>query len=186
MADRSPHHPEPPPGRPGASAPDPPPSQATSEPPRSLIAELTVLDGLYGFVRRIDQSPCQGCDGCGARCVSGFQISLIEFRRIQDFLATTEGAVARSVESFPKVQPYPGDHTAGATYVACRFRNTERDNCAIYPVRPLICRLFGHVEWLPCPIERVERTDPGGVEAIGRYAGLRLRTYEEWLDDDGI
>lgn len=178
MADRSPRRPEALPDRPGASAPDP-----ASGPP---IVELTVLNSLYDFVRGIDQSPCHGCDGCGARCVSGFQISLIEFRRIQEFLATPQGATARGVESYPNVQPYPGDDTAGATFVACRFRDTERDNCAIYPVRPLICRLFGHVEWLPCPIERVERNDPGGVDAMRLYAGLTLRTYEEWLDEDGI
>jgi hypothetical protein len=68
-------------------------------------------------------------------------------------------------------------------YTACRFRDAERGRCSIYPVRPLVCRLFGHVEWLPCPIQKITAPHPGGVDAMRRYGEAPLRTYEEWLTD---
>ena len=35
--------------------------------------------------------------------------------------------------------------------LACQFRDLKNKNCAIYPVRPEVCRLFGIVDRLPCP-----------------------------------
>ena len=83
------------------------------------------------------------------------------------------------MEQQEKQVPYPG--TEDVFYTACRFRDAERGRCSVYPVRPLVCRLFGHVEWLPCPIEKVTARAPGAVELMRRYAEAPQHTYEEWL-----
>jgi Fe-S-cluster containining protein len=146
---------------------------------------LTVLEDTRAFAAGIDQSPCNGCDECGARCVSGVPMLQAEFAAIRGHLAGPDGAEARRVEQEPKRLPYPG--TAGedqpeAWYLACRFRDTERGRCSIYPVRPTVCRLFGHVEWLPCPIGKVPAPAAGGWDAMRRYGQAVQKTYEDWLE----
>ncbi len=141
--------------------------------------ELTVLQEIRASADALDQSACDGCDACGSRCTAGVPMSRPEFLAIREYLRSPAGEEARRVERQEKRVPFPG--TEEAFYTACRFRDVERGRCAVYPVRPLVCRLFGHVEWLPCPIGRIGRTLPGGVELIRRYADIPLKTYEEWL-----
>jgi Fe-S-cluster containining protein len=144
--------------------------------------ELIVLEETLRYVETIDQSPCNGCDMCGARCTAGVPILHVEFAAIRAFLVTPEGEEARRLEQEDKQTPYPGtEPDEGVFYTACRFRDRERGRCSIYPVRPLVCRLFGHVEWLPCPIQKVPGPTPGGFDAMKRYGEGGLRTYEEWL-----
>jgi hypothetical protein len=50
----------------------------------------------------------------------------------------------------------------------------------------MICRLFGHVEWLPCPIFKVEKTVPGAVELMQAYAREPRKTFAEWAAEDGL
>jgi hypothetical protein len=100
-----------------------------------------------------------------------------EYRAIAEFVAGPEGAEARRVELLDKQVPYPGAEEFH--YTACRFRDVERARCSIYPVRPVVCRLFGHVEWLPCPIEKVSAV-AGGIAAMQRYGQAPQMTYEEW------
>jgi hypothetical protein len=145
------------------------------------MTELQVLNDTRAFAAGIDQSPCDGCDECGARCVVGVPILRAEFVQIREYLASPEGGDARLVEQQDKQLPYPG--TADVFYTACRFRDRDRGRCSIYPVRPLVCRLFGHVEWLPCPIQKITAPHPGGVETMRRYGEAPLKTYEEWLTD---
>ncbi|HEU4751898.1 MAG TPA: YkgJ family cysteine cluster protein [Armatimonadota bacterium] len=145
------------------------------------MIELRVLEETRRFADRIDQSACDGCDECGARCVAGVPMLRPEFERVQEYLAGPGGPGARLVEQQEKQVPYPG--TVDVFYTACRFRDMERGRCAIYPVRPLVCRLFGHVEWLPCPIQKVPGPVSGGVETMRRYADAPQKTYEEWLSD---
>ena len=143
------------------------------------MIELAVLQDLDRFVAGIDQSPCDGCDACGARCTAGVPMLHAEFRAIRDFLAGPDGEEARRIEQEGKQVPYPG--TDDVFYTACRFRDVERGRCSVYPVRPVVCRLFGHVEWLPCPIQKVTAPAAGGWEAMRRYGDAPQKTYEEWL-----
>lgn len=144
--------------------------------------DLPVLNEAYAYAGRIDQSPCNGCDECGARCVAGVPIQHEEFLALRAFVAGAEGADARRVEQEHKELPYPGtEESDGVFYTACRFRDVERGRCTVYPVRPLVCRLFGHVEWLPCPIQKISAPAPNGPEIMRRYGEAPLRTYEEWL-----
>ena len=145
------------------------------------MTELNVLQDTRAFAGRIDQSPCDGCDSCGARCTAGVPMLQSEYAAVRAFVDGPEGAEAREAERAEKRIPYPG--TDDTFYTACRFRDVERGRCSIYPVRPLVCRLFGHVEWLPCPIQKVPAPTPGGVEAMRRYSEAPLKTYEEWLEE---
>lgn len=142
------------------------------------MIELKVLEDTASFAARIDQSPCNGCDACGARCTEGVPMLRPEFQRIRDYLAGPDAGYVRQVEQQEKQLPYPG--TEDVFYTACRFRDAEQGRCAIYPVRPLVCRLFGHVEWLPCPIGKIPAPVPGALDAMRRYGEAEQRTYEEW------
>lgn len=142
------------------------------------MTDLIPLKALVtAFTDAIDQSPCDGCDACGIRCTAGVPMQEWEFEAIEAELASLPPAEVARVLSQEKRQPIPG---ADAFYTACRFRDVERGRCLIYRVRPTICRLFGHVEWLPCPIGKVERPVAGGVALMQRYASAPRRTYEEW------
>lgn len=144
--------------------------------------EFIVLQDVHRFAAGIDQSPCDGCDACGARCTAGVPMLRPEYEALRLFLASPEGEEARRVEGQEKEVPYPG--TDDVFYTACRFRDVERGRCAVYPARPVVCRFFGHVEWLPCPIEKIPRPAPGGWEAMRRYGEAPQKTYEEWLAQD--
>jgi uncharacterized protein len=144
--------------------------------------DLVILEETRRFVEGIDQSPCDGCDACGARCTAGVPMLHAEFSAIRTYVAGPEGAEARRVERQDRQVPYPG--VDDVFYTVCRFRDVERGRCSIYPARPLVCRVFGHVEWLPCPIEKVPFPVGGGVEVMRRYGDAPQKTYEEWLADD--
>ena len=122
---------------------------------------------------------CDGCDRCGDRCVSGYPISLWEYRRIRAYLAAQDPDERERVARQEKRLPWPG--MPEFDYEACRFRDAERNRCGIYPVRPLVCRLFGHVEWLPCPAGIIDDAAPEGIALMEWYGRRDLHTYEEWF-----
>src|SRR5262249_55773035 len=72
----------------------------------------------------------------------------------------------------------------GVTVQMCRYRDMERGRCAVYPARPLVCRLLGHVEWMPCPIEKVPRIVPteDALALMRAYAEEERHTFEEWRE----
>lgn len=134
-------------------------------------------------VAAVDQSACNGCDECGARCVADVRMTRAEFEAIAAYRAGPAAEEVLAVERQEKLLPYPGTDPGDAplaTYRACRFRDGERGRCAVYPVRPVICRLFGHVEWLPCPIQKIPVSLPDGPSLMRAYSAQPLRTYEEW------
>jgi Fe-S-cluster containining protein len=143
----------------------------------SLETEIRV------FTDRIDQSPCNGCDHCGTRCTAGIQVLRSEYEAARAELARLPAEEVARVLGQEKRVPIPGTEEM---YTACEFRDIERGRCLIYPARPLICRLFGHVEWLPCPISKVEKIVPGAVPLMQAYAGEPRKTFAEWAAEDGI
>ena len=126
---------------------------------------------------------CNGCDACGPCCVDGVPMSYSEYKRIRQFAEALPSEERERVLNQNKRMPWPG--APEITYTACRYRDVERGRCLIYPVRPLICRLFGHVEWLPCPIQRTGPPAPSGVRLFQRYAMRELKTFEEWEESEG-
>ncbi len=127
----------------------------------------------------MDQSPCDGCTACRHRCTAGIPLTRPEYEAIRDYLKAMEPATRDAVLAQEKEQPWPGAEEE-ATYTACRFLDVPSGLCLVYPVRPLICRLFGHVDWLPCPIGKIPTTWPGGADLMRARAHGEERTYEEW------
>ena len=114
---------------------------------------------------------CDGCDGCGEKCAGDIPMARWEFEQVQSVLDR------RGVEASAPVAAA----AAGPFAPPCRFRDVEVGRCRIYPVRPLVCRLFGLVAWLPCPLERWGVRRPDGIEIMRWYASLGPRPYEHWV-----
>jgi Fe-S-cluster containining protein len=64
----------------------------------------------------------------------------------------------------------------------CRYLDMEGGGCAVYEARPLVCRLLGHVEWMPCPVGKVEKEAPtlDALELMREYATEERLTFEQW------
>src|SRR5437016_5574131 len=127
----------------------------------------------------MDLTPCNGCDACGLRCEAGVQMSREEYDAVQEYVAH---AANREEILCITAQDKTVDLGDGITVRMCRYRDMERGQCAVYPARPLICRLLGHVEWMPCPIEKITRTvdTPDALALMAEYAKQDRRTFEQW------
>lgn len=123
---------------------------------------------------------CNGCDGCGLRCMDGFTVTRPEYEAVQAYLATLPPAEVERVLSQEKTVPWPGAEETGATVTFCRYRDGENGNCFVYPARPTVCRLFGHTPWLPCPIEAVQAVPAGSASVWNEYLTFDRRIWSDW------
>ena len=121
--------------------------------------------------------PCDGCHECGLRCTAGIQITEAEFERIVAHLREVEPKTARRILTQEKEVPWFEEITARA----CVFYDVRRKGCLVYPARPFICRLFGRVEWLPCPVGKSVPPLPRGLQLLQDYAHEKRLTFEQWL-----
>ena len=127
---------------------------------------------------------CDGCDGCGLRCIAGFGVTREEWETAKKYLAKLPEEEVERVRSQEKTVPWPGAEDTGATTTFCRFRDLEKNNCSLYAARPTVCRLFGHTDWLPCPIEKVERVAQGTGAVWEAYRKFERKTWEGWEEED--
>lgn len=51
--------------------------------------------------------------------------------------------------------------------------------CAVYELRPISCRVFGHVSWRPCPRGRNVDVDDRDIARMVRSIGLPTRILHE-------
>ncbi|HET6386827.1 MAG TPA: YkgJ family cysteine cluster protein [Armatimonadota bacterium] len=116
---------------------------------------------------------CDGCDGCGLRCTEGVRMTRSEYQRIETHLRSNPDEAARVAAQEKSIPGWP-------VTKFCQFRDTEKNRCSIYPVRPVICRLFGHTEWLPCPLEIVPLKGQDAMDVYQRYAREEIRPFDEW------
>lgn len=128
---------------------------------------------------------CNGCDACGLRCADGIPATQEEWGSLQQFLAACspeERAEIARIEAQDKSFDLGDD----VTVQMCRYRDMEAGGCAVYPARPLVCRLLGHVEWMPCPIEKVPRPipTPDALLLVQAYARFERKTFVEWETAD--
>jgi hypothetical protein len=85
-------------------------------------------------VKKLKVLPAMRCDaGCG-ECCGVIPVTETEYRRVERF-AREHGIV-------------PVDHGASGDKLTCPFY--QGGTCAVYEVRPVICRVFGHAADLPC------------------------------------
>lgn len=134
-------------------------------PPAALLPANWRELGLQALYDLLPNGDCDGCDGCGGKCAGDVPMTWDEFERIRAIFAGT------SPGSRPSVGPFDPP---------CRFRDGGADRCTVYPARPLVCRLFGLVEWLPCPLGRWGTRVPEGPEIMAWYADQELHSYPEW------
>ena len=125
-------------------------------------------------------SVCNGCDGCGTRCTAGFLVTEAEYRAAIAFRETLPASEVARVDALSKTVPWEGAEEFGATVTMCRYRDTERNECSIYPARPTICRLFGQTAWLPCPIDAVPSYPQDAPAVWNAYRNFDRRTWEDW------
>ena len=130
-------------------------------------------------------SVCHGCTACALRCASDVPASRAEWNALQNFLAAQDEAAKIRIAAV-EAQDKTVDLGDDVTVQMCRYWDTEDSLCAVYPVRPLACRLLGHVEWMPCPIEKVPHTLPisQSLELMQTYAKFERKTFAEWESED--
>lgn len=126
----------------------------------------------------IDQSPCDGCTVCMDRCTAGIPLTRDEYVALRTALEAVPQDERDRVIGQEKVRPWPG--VEDVTYTACRFLDLDSGLCLVYEARPLICRLFGQVEWLPCPSGKVTTAWSGGPDEMRARVGVEQHTWEEW------
>lgn len=99
-----------------------------------------------------------------------------EYRDIVAFLREVDPALRAAVLNQDKVLQWFED----ITYTACLFLDTRARLCMIYPVRPLVCRMFGSARHLPCPLGKKPATyNPRYV--LESYTRLPRRTFQQWM-----
>jgi Fe-S-cluster containining protein len=129
-----------------------------------------------------EADPCEGCQECGLRCTAGVQMTRLEFDRIVDYLRQCDGSQVLRVLEQEKRRPWFED--IETEY--CIFYDVSRERCFVYPARPFICRLFGHVEWLPCPQGKPVPQIEDGLAVIQAYARQKRKTFAEWCAETGL
>jgi Fe-S-cluster containining protein len=121
-------------------------------------------------------NPCDGCHDCGLRCTAGIQMTEPEFLRIVEHLRTLDPRqVTRVLEQEKMVVWFEEIESE-----ACLFYDVPKQRCIVYPARPFVCRLFGRVEWMPCPEEKDIPHIKNGLRLTLDYAGEERATFPEW------
>lgn len=80
----------------------------------------------------------KNCIGCG-QCCGVIVTSTSEDERIKQFVKKMDVFTKQRLRSQKR------------DILSCQFRDELKNNCAIYPVRPLICKLFGVTKGMQCP-----------------------------------
>lgn len=126
---------------------------------------------------------CSGCDACGLRCAQGVPASKEEWTVLQTHLRQLSDSERAGI-AWVEQQDKGMDLGDGVSVQMCRYRDMENGRCVVYPARPLVCRLLGHVEWMPCPIDKVPKriATPDALDLMRAYALQQRRTFEEWED----
>ncbi len=136
------------------------------------------LEFLKSLLPSLPLAQCDGCDGCGLRCTEGVAMTLHEFECLRAFLLRLPPDEVRRVLGQDKQVRVGGEWV----YKACPFRDGERGLCLVYPARPLVCRLFGIVEFWPCPLQKIKQRVENAAEIIAWYTQFERRTYEGWVE----
>lgn len=89
------------------------------------------LEAIYNHI------PTGTCAGCGKCCAESVHLFYSEFIRIIKYLRENQGLE----DALDRVECYYKNEWVKTQ--ACVFLKAD-NSCEIYPVRPLVCRLFGH------------------------------------------
>jgi Fe-S-cluster containining protein len=130
---------------------------------------------------QMELAVCHGCTACHLRCANGVQATRAEWDALQAYIATAP-ATQRLAIAHIMAQDKTVDLGDEVTITMCRYFDMQTKGCAVYPARPLVCRLLGHVEWLPCPIDKVPHPlpTPLALDLMHAYAKAARKTFTEW------
>ncbi len=128
---------------------------------------------------------CDGCDLCGLRCSSGVPCTLEEWDGVKDFINAADELTRAKISCVAR-QDKTLSLGDDVSVQMCRYRDMESGGCVVYPARPLICRLLGHVPWMPCPVDKVPHTIPveKSVELMRSYSEFERNTFEQWEEKE--
>jgi uncharacterized protein len=96
------------------------------------------------------------CSNCGL-CCGPVPVNEIELKRIQKKLKRMPRTKIEKLKNQTR------------TPFTCMFRDEERNQCAIYNVRPEVCRMFGFYDGMVCP-ENPEHATIGREEGTKRLS----------------
>lgn len=124
---------------------------------------------------------CRGCTACALRCASDVPASRAEWESLQNHIALQDAPTQARISTVQQ-QDKTVDLGDDVSVEMCRYWDTENSLCAVYPVRPLACRLLGHVEWMPCPVDKVPHALPltQSLELMQSYAHFERKTFAQW------
>jgi hypothetical protein len=114
--------------------------------------------------------------------MAGIQMTKQEFEQIVKCLQAQEARQVRRVLEQEKLVAWFEDIETEQ----CLFYDVAKRRCIVYPARPLVCRLFGRVEWLPCPMEKQVSQLRDGLGIIRAYATEKRATFGEWCMAEGL
>ncbi len=136
----------------------------------AVAAELLrshIPSWLIAMYRELQRPACNGCTLCADKCAGNIMMIREEAKAILQFVREA-GIAIDKLQAVDEWQP-------------CPFLDASR-LCAIYPVRPLICRLFGLVPFLPCPAARVEPVaDEVWRKMLEEYCAHKRLTLWQWM-----
>lgn len=102
----------------------------------------------------------KNCTNCG-KCCGIIPASIPEINAIRDYIAVN------GIEPVKR-----SDKTI------CPFRDEEHKKCLIYPVRPIICRLFGVAKGeMQCPNGNTAEID--GIPFLPK-SEIKILNFERW------
>ena len=135
------------------------------------------------ILEKLDMSVCNGCSLCFLRCEERVPFSRGEFERVRSYIHSHHER--ECMEEVMK-QDKREDMGDGVFFRLCRFLNRETMGCIVYPVRPLMCRLMGHIPFMPCPVDIVERelSEDDTRNVLNLYSQEDRRTWDEWIENE--
>jgi hypothetical protein len=121
---------------------------------------------------------CSGCHACAIRCSGDVPAVQAEWDRITEHLRESLAPVdvLRILTEDKRFSV-----AAGYTIEFCPLYDMKAKACSVYEVRPLVCRMLGFVEWMPCPIERPLPVVDEAPDVMRAYARLRPKPIPQWL-----
>jgi len=108
--------------------------------------------------------------GCGKCCVADAPLGEAEYEEIAAWLPknVTPGSIQAQ---FAHADTQPD---------ICPFLKPDR-SCFVYPVRPVVCRIFGHLADVPGMPRKDSQRCPQGVAFSSVDRGLFLATARPWF-----
>lgn len=116
------------------------------------------------------------CSTCEAVCCGPVALSRARLDKIKAYVLAMPPAERKRLAAQKR------------SSIDCRFLDMKSHRCAIYPVRPWICKAFGRVEGMPCPmLSRLVQRLPPFLEETGFNAEYKSgivgqSSHFDWLN----